>query len=68
MKKFYAFSLNNGSSNSGVTTEVAAKEWAAKELANKPNLQFIYIAEVIEQARRVTPTIEVMRYEPERSS
>lgn len=58
MKQFIAFNLGNGSNNSGPKSKEEAEKWAAKMLADKPNLESITLTEVIGEYRRTTPTVE----------
>lgn len=55
MKKYLAYHANT---TSAITSKEEAHKWAAKQLADRPQLQQIYICEVIEVAARTTPTIE----------
>lgn len=63
MKKYIAFAINGVSCNSGVATKEKAHAWAAKTLADRPQIASVYIAEVIETASRTTPTIETKPFE-----
>lgn len=64
MKKYIAFATNGGNCNSGLQTPEKALAWAAKILADRPQIASVYIAEVIEVASRTTPTIETKPFEP----
>lgn len=57
MKQYVAFAPS-GTGNSGQKSMEGAQQWAAKMLADKPQLEAITITEVIGEYRRITPTIQ----------
>lgn len=47
---------------SAISSKEEVHKWAAKMLADRPQLQKVHICEVIETAERTTPTIEVKSF------
>lgn len=60
MKKYVAF-VNGVAASSGFKTKEEAESWAAKTLADKPNLEYVTLVEVVGEYHRTTPAI---RFEP----
>lgn len=56
MKKYIA--LSTSSNVSGPKSREEAEKWAAKEMANKPHIECVFLAEVVGELRRITPIVE----------
>ena len=57
MKQYVAF-LSGSVNNSGQRSRDEAEKWAAKQLADKPQIEAVTITEVIGEYRRTTPAVE----------
>lgn len=56
MKKYIAFAQGNAC-NSGPKFQDEAEKWAAKTLADRPNVESVTITEIIGEYRRTTPIV-----------
>jgi hypothetical protein len=61
MKMYIAFAPSNAC-NSGMKSREEAEKWAAKTLADRPNVENIIITEVIGTLNRTAPAVEFVPY------